>query len=251
MMQGVVLLCVVAVLLVVAEASYPLGVVYPFPLDEILTCRRPHNGDLIQVPTPTVPLVPGRADEVWLPEDVRYRPPPGTIDAAWLLPLLKNATLYMENVHFQDCPPQDEDTPQGGPLPPPGSGMLPVVDTVNRSREILEGLGFGAGEQMVIMDFWDEVGFPQCEVAMYEITKLPDYYYPPCYAGGRCSGESCSLPEGQRCMPSPRNTLELPVYRWDCCWDYDGAVWRWACGWYLVNIQIIQQCYCTCRPVFP
>lgn len=249
MMKAVVLLCVVAVSLMVAEAGHPLGVVYPFPLDARLECRRPANGGIAAVPPPTIPLVPGEADEVWLPEDVPYRPPGGTIDAAWLLPEFKNKSYYMENVHFMDCPPPNGEPPTVNV--PPGSGDLPMVDTVDKSIDQIEDLGFSAGEQAVIMNFWDEVGFPECEVAMYEVTKLPDYYYPPCIAGGRCSGESCSLPEGQRCMPSPRNTLEVPVFRWDCCWDYDGAVWRWACGWYLVNIQIIQQCYCTCRPVFP
>ena len=250
MMQAVLLLCVAAVSLMVAEAGHPLGVVYPFPLDELLTCRRPGgDGEIIEVPRPTIPLVPGQNDEVWLPEDVRYRPPGGTIDAAWLLGKLKNNSLYEEDVHFMNCPPPNGEPPTVNN--PPGSGMLPMVDTVDMSTEQLEELGFGAGEQSVIMQFWDEVGFPDCEVAMHEVTKLPDYYYPPCYAGGRCSGESCSLPEGQNCLPSPRDTYLLPVYRWDCCWDYDGAVWRWACGFYLVNIQIVQRCYCACRPVYP
>lgn len=255
-MKGVVLLCVVAGLLLVAEASSPLGVVYPFPIDSILKCRQPdpHKPEgTTEVPTPTIPLVPGEPDEVWLPEDIRFRAPPGTIDAAWLLGKLKNETNYIEGVHHQVCPPPDDTPP---PVRSPeleilGSAMLPpMVDTINQSTIQLEGEGFTSAEQAVIMEFWDEVGFPECDEAIYEVTELPDYYYPPCYTAGRCSGESCSLPEGQLCMSSTRNTVELPVYRWDCCWDYDGAVWRWACGFYLVNIQIVTQCYCTCRPVF-
>lgn len=252
MMKAVVLLCVVAVLLVVVEASHPGGVVYPFPIDSLLKCRRPdpsNPGEVIEVPTPTIPLIPGRADEVWLPEPVRFNPPRGTIDTPWLRPELDDAG-FIEGVHNIYC---DEDLPTINPeIAVLGSGMRPpIVDVCNESEAQLDGLGFTQAEQEVIRDFWDVVGFKDCDEAIYELTQLPDYYFPRCYVGGRCSGENCSLPRGQRCMPSTRNTVEIPAFRWDCCWDYLGGVWRWACGWYLVNIQIVTQCYCTCRPVFP
>lgn len=241
-------LCVFALVFVAAEAGSPLGVVYPFPIDTILRCRRPDSSSpdgISDVPTPLIPLVPGEDDQPWLPESVRFRPPPGTIDAAWLVPALPGGGIT-EGVHFLDC--SEEGNPAMNPV---GSGMLPpMVDTLNQSNLQLESLGFGANEQAVIRRFWGDVSFPDCDGAIYEVTRLPNHYFPPCYAGGRCSGESCSLPEGQRCLPSPRNTLELPVFRWDCCWDYDGAVWRWACGMYRVNIQIISRCFCACRAVF-
>ena len=248
MMKAVVLLCVAAVTLMVVEASSPLGVVYPFPIDTILTCRRPHPsnpGETVEVPTPTLPLVPGENDEVWLPPEVKFRPPGGVIDAAWLVPELPPPGL-IDGIHYLHCPPPGQRVP-----PDPGSAINPsIADTINRSTIELERLGFQPGEQVVIMRFWDEVGFPDCDEAIFEITELPSHYFPPCFASGRCSGESCSLPEGQNCLPSPRNTYLLPVFRWDCCWDYDGAVWKWACGMYLVNIQIVRECYCACRVVY-
>ena len=240
-------LCVFALMLVVAEASSPFGVVYPFPIDTILSCRRqdPTNPfGLIDVPTPTIPLVPGEADEAPLPPEVPFRPPRGTLDVPWLVDGFPGGLI--EDVHFLNCP--EVPTPAMNPI---GSGMRPPgVDTINQSNFQLDALGFGANEQAVIRRFWGEVGFPECDGAIYEVTRLPEYYFPPCVAAGRCSGESCSLPEGQRCLPSPRDTLLIPVYRWDCCWDFDGAVWRWSCGMYLVNIQIVTRCFCACRAVF-
>ena len=245
MMKVAMLLCVVAVMLLVVEARSPLGIVYPFPLDTILHCRQadPNAPDGIsEVPTPTVPIVPGEYDEVWLPEEVRFRPPRGTIDGPWLAQKLREAG-FRPGVHFLDCDDNDVS-------PPPGSGDIPPsVDVIMTSEADLGG--FNVTEQNAIRRFWNRVGFvgAGCSEPIYEKTQLPDYYYPPCYTGGRCSGRPCSLPEGQHCIPSMRNTIELPVYRWDCCWDFNGAVWRWACGFYLVNIQIITQCYCSCRPV--
>ena len=248
-MKAVILLCVVAVMLMVAEASSPMGIVYPFPIDSILQCRRPdpHKpGQTFEVPTPTIPLVPYN-DTVWLPEEIRFRAPPGTIDAPWLFPLLPE---YHEGIHILDC----EDPEAPGPVRNPelieGSAMRPIIiDVFNTSEFQLLQLGFSRAEQDVIRNFWDDVGFTECDEPSYEVLRLPPYYYPPCYVNGICSGESCSLPEGQRCLPSTRRTILLPVFRWDCCWDYDLAVWRWACGWYLVNIQIVSQCYCSCRPI--
>ena len=243
-------LCVIALTLAVVDASSPLGVVYPFPIDTVLECRRPDSSSVdgtVDVPTPTIPLVPGVGGEAWLPPDVPFRPPRGTIDAAWLIPELPDGII--EGAHFLECP--EEPTPLMNPPPQAGSGMRPpMVDTLNQSIMQLENLGFGANEQAVIRRFWDEVGFPECGDATFENTRLPEHYFPRCYAAGVCSGESCSLPDGQRCLPSPRDAVLLPVFRWDCCWDYNGAVWRWACGMYLVNIQITTRCFCACRVVF-
>ena len=248
MIKAIVLL---AAALIMAEAGHPAGVVYPFPIDTILTCREPDGaGGIREVPTPTVPIIPGEADEVWLPEAVRFRPPGGTIDAPWLIPELPGGII--EGVHILNCEGLNTTTPGPGTMNPIGSAdRPPPVDVFNVSNMILEGLGFfNAAEQAVIRSFWDEVGFLDCDEPIFEVTQLPSHYYPPCYPGGRCSGETCSVPEGQRCQPSLRDTALFPFFRWDCCWDYDGVEWRWACGMYLVNIQIISQCFCSCRPVF-
>lgn len=243
-MKAVILLCVVAVKLMVTEARNPMGIVYPFPIDSILRCRRPdpHKPGLtFEIPTPTIPLVPFN-DTVWLPEEIRFRAPPGTIDTPWLIPLLPE--LY-EGIHILNC---DNPGPIRNPDDIDGSGIRPVmVDVFNKTEAQL--LSFSTAEQNVIRNFWDTVGFEDCDVPNYDVLRLPEYYFPPCYVNGICSGESCSLPEGQRCLPSTRKTILLPVFRWDCCWDYNLAVWRWACGWYLVNIQIVSQCYCSCRPI--
>jgi len=247
-MKALILLCAVAVMSMVAEARSPLGIVYPFPIDSVLQCRRPdphRPGETVEVPTPTIPLVPFN-DTTWIPEEIRFRAPPGTIDEPWLIPLLPE---FIEGIHILNC--AEPRTPPRSPFFIDGSGMRPIiVDVFNRSEIELLRLGFSTAEQNVIRGFWDRVGFTECDEPDYAVLRLPEYYYPPCYVGGVCSGESCSVPEGQRCLPSNRNTYLLPVFRWDCCWDYDAAVWRWACGWYLVNIQIISQCYCACRPIF-
>ena len=244
-MKAVVLL---AILMVVEGGPRPHGVItYPFPIDTVLRCHAPDStvpGGIREVPTPTVPIVPGELDQVWLPEEIKFHPPGGTIDAPWLIPELPGGII--EGVHLLNC--EGENSTVMNPI---GSGMRPPpVDVFNVSNMILETLGFNTAEQMVIRSFWDEVGFTDCDEPIYEVTRLPSHYYPPCYPGGRCSGETCSVPEGQNCQPSLRDTALFPFFRWDCCWDYDGVEWRWACGMYLVNVQIISQCFCSCRPVF-
>ena len=241
-----------AATLMVVEAGFkPPGVIiYPFPIDTVLRCRAPDStapGGTREVPTPTVPIVPGEPNQAWLPEEIKFHPPGGTIDAPWLVQELPGGII--EGVHFLNC--EGESTPGPGIMNPIGSGMRPPpVDVFNISNMILEGLGFSVAEQRVIRSFWDVVGFTDCDEPIFEVTRLPSHYYPPCYPGGRCSGASCSVPEGQNCQPSLRSTALFPFFRWDCCWDFDGDEWRWACGMYLVNVQVISQCFCSCHPVF-
>lgn len=243
-MKAVILLYIIAVTSMVAEARSPLGIVYPFPIDTVLRCRIPHPtqpGTIIDAPTPTIPLVPGEPGTVWLPEEIQFRPPPGRLDAPWLVPLLPDG--IPEGLLFLHCPRDGDEIPPV--MIPTASGMRPPIPP------LVEGslTGFNASEQNTIRRFWGRVGFPACDEPIYNVTKLPDYYFPPCYAGGRCSGAGCSLPEGQNCHATTRNTFRVRVFRWDCCWDYDRAVWRWACGWYVVYIQIVTECFCSCRPV--
>lgn len=244
------MLCLV-IMATMTEARYPQGVLYPFTIDSILQCRRPNPdvpGEIVDQGTPTLPLVPGPNDEVWLPPEISFRAPPGTIDVVWLRPLLPE--LNMTDTQFETSPPPS--TPTGNPV---GSGQFPPVDTTMRTRTQLDNIpGFTETERDIIINWWDRISFPSCDDAMNVVAELPDYYWPKFFVSGRCSGNPCSLPRGQSCLPSSRNTVLVPVVRWDCCWDYGNSddsenSWQWACGWRRVNVQVVTQCYCACRPI--
>jgi len=252
-MRVLIVLCLAAVLATMVEARSEEGIVYPFSIDTILSeCRIPSAiaGETMSQGIPTLPLVPGANDEVWLPPAIPFAAPSGTADVPWLRQELERfRDGEFDTIQFETQPlPGD---PIGDPtFVIEGSGRFPPVDTTNRTKEQLAALGYSQAQQDIICDWFNRISFTNCDDAINEVAELPPYYYPRFFVSGRCSGSDCSLPRGQNCLPSPRNTVLLPVLRWDCCWDYEGAVWRWACGWRRVNIQIVTQCYCACRPVF-
>ena len=261
-MKVLVVLCLTAMVATMVEARYPQGIVYPFPIDNNLICRNPSDisGETVEQATPTLGLVPRRNDEVWLPPEIPFAAPSGTIDVVWLRQLLPEFNNGDYNTIQFERPPRPGDPPIGDPERVIEEGdqgsatPIPSLEeregAINQTIEQLNNIpGFSQGERDVIRDWWDRISFPSCDDATYEVTELPDYYYPKYFVGGRCSGNDCSLPRGQNCLPSTRETVLLPVVRWDCCWDYEGAVWQWACGWRRVNIQIVTQCFCACRPI--
>ena len=247
------MLCLVAVLATMVVARSEQGIVYPFSIETVLSdCRIPSAiaGETVSQGIPTLPLVPGANDEVWLPPAIPFVAPSGTADVAWLRQELERfRDGIFTTIQFETRPlPGD---PIGDPfLVIEGSGPMEFSDTRNMTKELLEGSPYSQAQRDIICDWLERISYTNCDDAIFEVAELPPYYYPRFFVGGRCSGSDCSLPRGQSCLPSTRNTILLPVLRWDCCWDYEGAVWQWACGWRRVNIQIVTQCYCACRPVF-
>jgi len=252
-MRVLIVLCLAAVVATIVEARFPQGIVYPFSINAILSeCRIPSDtpGETISQPIPTLPLVPRANNEVWLPPEIPFAPPSGTADVAWLRQELRRFSAgEFDTIQFEK-PPERGDRIGDPTLVIEGSAIFDVPNPANETKQQLAGLGFTQAQQDTICDWFDRISFPNCDDAINEVAELPPYYYPRFFVGGRCSGNDCSLPRGQSCLPSTRNTVALPVLRWDCCWDYEGAVWRWACGWRRVNVQIVTQCYCACRPVF-